>query len=193
MPKIASLNLCLGLPNKKNLVKELIIEHKLDILCMQETETESNLDHNLLSLPGFDFESETNNVKARVAVYIKSSLSYIRKRDLEGCGLHIIIIDLKCDNNLRLINIYRSFNPQDGSTAREFFHLQINKVRAAFTENTILLGDFNLDWHKKCTQTYQFRNYFEYLLTSLNDFNFTQMVKFPTWSRNVNMFIENQY
>ena len=153
---------------------------------MQETETESNLDHNLLSLPGFDFESETNNVKARVAVYIKSSLSYIRKRDLEGCGLHIIIIDLKCDNNLRLINIYRSFNPQDGSTAREFFHLQINKVRAAFTENTILLGDFNLDWQKKCTQTYQYRNYFEYLLTSLNDFSFTQMVKFPTWSRNVN-------
>jgi hypothetical protein len=74
-------------------------------------------------------------VKAIVAVYIKSSLIYIRRRDLEGCGLHINVIDLKCEINLRLINIYRLFNPQDRSTAQEFFHLQINKVRAASTVN----------------------------------------------------------
>ena len=35
--KIATLSLCLGLSNKKNLVKEIIINEKIDILCLQET------------------------------------------------------------------------------------------------------------------------------------------------------------
>ena len=53
---IATLNLCLGLPNKKNLVKEIIINEKIDILCLQETELRINFDHNLLSFPGVNYE-----------------------------------------------------------------------------------------------------------------------------------------
>ena len=34
--RIATLNLCLGLKNKKDLVKSALLEHKIDILCMQE-------------------------------------------------------------------------------------------------------------------------------------------------------------
>ena len=41
--KIATLNLCLGLPNKKNDVKKLIVENNIDILCMQETEIDPNI------------------------------------------------------------------------------------------------------------------------------------------------------
>ena len=36
--KVATLNLCLGLQAKKNIVKETIINEKIDILSMQETE-----------------------------------------------------------------------------------------------------------------------------------------------------------
>ena len=36
--KIATLNLCLGLQQKKNLVKQIIIDEQIDVLCMQETE-----------------------------------------------------------------------------------------------------------------------------------------------------------
>ena len=48
--KIATLNLCLGLQNKKNLIKETILNEKINILCMQETEINKNLDHNLLKI-----------------------------------------------------------------------------------------------------------------------------------------------
>ena len=58
--KIGTLNLCLGLTNKKDLVKKIIIEKKLDILCLQETEMEINIDHYLMSFGGFFFESESN-------------------------------------------------------------------------------------------------------------------------------------
>ena len=38
---------------KKNLVKETILYEKIDILCLQETEINKNLNHDLLSFPGF--------------------------------------------------------------------------------------------------------------------------------------------
>ncbi len=32
--KVASLNLCLGIPNKKNNVKKMITDENIDVLCM---------------------------------------------------------------------------------------------------------------------------------------------------------------
>ena len=46
--------------NWVNLIKETILPEKIDILCMQETEINKNLDHNLLSFPGFTIETENN-------------------------------------------------------------------------------------------------------------------------------------
>ena len=89
--KIVTLNLCLGLPNKKNIVKEMFITEKLDILCLQETELEINLDHNLLDFPGVNYESENNQICSRVGTYIKTSINYIRRRDLEGLNSHLVI------------------------------------------------------------------------------------------------------
>ena len=51
--KIGSLNLCLGLSNKKDLIKNIIKDEKIDILCLQETELEINFDHNLMSFSGY--------------------------------------------------------------------------------------------------------------------------------------------
>ncbi len=36
--KIATLNVCLGLASKKNPIKEIIINEKIDVLCLLETE-----------------------------------------------------------------------------------------------------------------------------------------------------------
>ena len=68
----------------KKLIKETILNEKINILCMQETETNKNLDHNLLTFPGFAIETENNNTLSRVAVYLDNRISYIRRRDLEG-------------------------------------------------------------------------------------------------------------
>ncbi len=90
----------------------------MDVLCLQETELDRNLDHNLLSLPEFNYESEINNVKSRVGMYIRSKINYVRQTELEGINSHIVIIDIKCKTNLRLITIYRPFNPQSGASAK---------------------------------------------------------------------------
>ena len=45
----------------------------------------------------------------------------------------------------RIINIYRSFNPQDGSTPKSNFISQLLLIKEAYQKNSIVLGDFNLN------------------------------------------------
>jgi exonuclease III len=76
--KVASLNLCLGLQNKKPIVKQLTIDKNINILCKQETKAEINLDKELLSFLGYKYENELSTVKARVGAYVSSKLIYVR-------------------------------------------------------------------------------------------------------------------
>ena len=73
--KIASLNLCLGLRNKKEAVKQLILENFISILCVQETEIPVNFDTNLLTFKGFSYENENNMCKSRCGIYVSNELS----------------------------------------------------------------------------------------------------------------------
>ena len=50
MIKIATLNLCLGLKNKRDLIKDILVRNKIDILALQETELEPSLDLNLVNI-----------------------------------------------------------------------------------------------------------------------------------------------
>ena len=184
--KIATLNLCLGLKNKKDLIKRLVIDEKIDILCMQETEIEINVDCSLLSFPSYIYESENNTTKSRVGCYVNSKLSYARRADLEGLNSHLVILDIYGLREMRIINVYRTFNPQNDTSALNFFKYQIELIKASFTENTILLGDFNLDWNKKGLNSYPFNHYFNYMDDNFSNLNLVQMVEFPTWSRSVN-------
>jgi endonuclease/exonuclease/phosphatase family metal-dependent hydrolase len=184
--KLATLNLCLGLANKKTLIKHLVIQEKIDILCLQETDLDHNLDHNQLSFSGYNYESESNSFRSRVGIYTKTNINYVRRTDLEGLDSHLVIIDIQGKSILRLINIYRCFNPANNISARELFRAQLTLIKTAYIENCIVLGDFNLDWSKKGLPSYQFRGYFEDMDNSLHECTLTQVANFPTWSRIVN-------
>ena len=107
--KIATLNLCLGLKNKKLLVKKLLEENDIDILCMQETEVKKDIDHKELNISKFLLELESNTKKSRVGVYISKTINYVRRTDLEGLDSNLIIIDLEDKSKTIIINVYRSF------------------------------------------------------------------------------------
>ena len=92
--KIASLNLCLGLKNKKDVVKRLIKDNDIEILCLQETEIPVNFPINLLTFKGFSYESEINNYKHRCGMYVSNNVSYTRRLDLETENMHAMIIDI---------------------------------------------------------------------------------------------------
>ena len=162
--KISSLNLCLGLQAKKNIVKQTVLHEEIDIMSYQETEINFNLDHKLLSFPGFSIETENNSQISRVAFYINNRIRYIRRMDLEGVDSNIIILDLEGDSKTRLINIYRSFSPQHNISQRDKFCYQLGLINLAFTNSTIVLGDFNLDWGKRFDTAYSHKNYMHRVL-----------------------------
>ena len=81
---ISTLNLCLGLKNKKYLVKNLLEENKIDVLCMQETEVTNAINTKELSVSQYCLELENNSVKSRVGIYISKDINYVRRTDLEG-------------------------------------------------------------------------------------------------------------
>ena len=123
--KIATLNLCLGLKNKKESIKRIIIENKIDICCLQETDLESDYPTDILTFKGYSFETEINSHKSRCGIYISNTTTYTRRQDLEGKDSHLVIIDINDQLKTRIINIYRSFNPPHGHTQRNLFENQI--------------------------------------------------------------------
>ena len=182
--KIGTLNLCLGLKNKKDLVKSLMLDNNIDVLCIQELEVEADFDCNLLNIPGYFFEYEMNDYKRRVGCYIKNNLRYKRKFDLEKENDHLIILDLESGirRTRRIINIYRSFNPRN-LTAVELFETQLNIIKNAFTTETVLVGDFNLDNNKRMDVNYCNSSLFSKFNDHLGDLSLLQLVTFDTWSR----------
>ncbi len=184
--RISTWNLCLGLGSKKDLVKNYILDNKIDICCVQETEIDTNFDVRLLTFPGYSIEVENNDFKRRVAIYISNRLSYTRRPELEQINNHLVIIDLEGHTNSRIITIYRSFKPQDGISPREKFESQLNLISAAFSNNCILLGDFNLDHSKKFNNTYMNKHLFAIFDNLLSHLGLFQHVNFPTWSRMIN-------
>ena len=118
---ISTLNLCLGLKNKKYLVKNLLEENKIDVLCMQETEVTNAININELSVSQYCLELENNSVKSRVGLYISKDINYVRRTDIEGLNSHIVIIDITGESKLRVINVYRSFAPQVGESQQSKF------------------------------------------------------------------------
>ena len=101
--RISTLNVCLGLKNKKSLIKNILEEKKIDVLGMQEIKINSTIDLKELESSGFNLEIENNSEKSRVGFYISKRISYKRKSDLEGIDSNLVIIDIEANRPLRLI------------------------------------------------------------------------------------------
>ena len=184
--KIATWNLCLGLPNKKDVVLRELESNNIDVCCMQETELEKNYPVDILSTPIYEFESEKNTDKKRIGIYVNRQLNYNRREDLEESDSHVIILDIKSTINLRIISLYRSFRPPNGMSPRSFFEKQLNIVERNCLPNTIVLGDFNLDFKMKWRNDYPHKHLFTHLTELTDRMNLLQLVDFPTWSRYIN-------
>ena len=99
--------------------------------------------------------------------------------------MHIIIVDLLCNVQIRIINIYRSFRPQNGITLDNFMKCQLNLIKAALCSNCYVMGDFNLDFRMSGRNDYDRKK----TLLSLNEFailnDLVQVFNFETWTRTI--------
>ena len=76
------------------MVKKLLEENEIDVLCMQETEIMNDINHNELNMSRYRLEIEQNDTKARVGFFMPINLSYARRTDLEGINSNLIIYQM---------------------------------------------------------------------------------------------------
>ena len=101
---ISTLNLCLGLPNKKDNVTEMLERNNVKICCLQETEIPNNFPIKMLNSGGYSMELESNSDKIRAGIDLKSDLKYVRRNDLEKKDFPIVIVDVKLNITVKIIN-----------------------------------------------------------------------------------------
>ena len=184
--RIATLNLCLGLQRKKDIVLDDLLKNKIDICCLQETELEKDFPMEALNSKSYYYEAEKSEIKSRVGIYIKTNIEYLRRLDLEESNHHLMIVDIKCRPTLRIINLYRSFNPEAGMSPRQLFSNQLNLIERNVTSNTVILGDFNIDASMQFRDDYSRKLLYQDLNLTIDRLDLFQIVNFHTWGRIIN-------
>ena len=71
----------------------------------------------------------------------------------------MIVIDIIGPKQTRIVNLYWPFNPKQMSEMT-FFCNQITKLVELVINNTIIVGDLNLDLNKEFMANYARKNYF---------------------------------
>ena len=117
-------------------------------------------------------------------MYISTKVKYKRRTDLEGTDSNLVIIDLEGRGVVsRIINLYRSFSPQNNLSARDKFKYQLQLIKESRSEKCLVIGDFNLDYLKVNDVNYANKNLFEDFDEILSPLELVQVVNFVTWSR----------
>ena len=60
---VGTWNLCLGLPNKRDIVTDTLKRNNIGICCLQETEVINGFPEEILNCNDFNLELERNTVK----------------------------------------------------------------------------------------------------------------------------------
>ena len=150
---VGSWNLCNGLLNKKDYVKNVLNEYQLDILFLQETEIPTDTEITLLSIGGYSCEVAEATTKSRVVAYIKININYTRVREQVDTNVILLQLDNKYITT-QVIGLYRPFKITSGIGHIEQFKNQLQTITNFLNENEsrLIVGDFNLDYDKKMSR-----------------------------------------
>ena len=91
--------------------------------------------------------------------------------------MHIVIIDIMLNVQIRVISLYRSFRP-DQMSPNDFFKGQLAVLKNAIVKNCFIMGDFNLDAGMDARQDYGYKIPFELLSNFAFENDLLQVVNF---------------
>ena len=140
----------------------MLLNEKIDICCLQEIELKNDVDHELLSFPGYSLMVENNNVKSRVGIYIRNEIQYRL-----SIQLYKLYNTMTPDGNEDWIdlNFQQNFNERNN-------HVQIYEVsRLRIGRNTIvnrlkcLNNSIDYDWLNQSLNTFKVKSKMKFLST----------------------------
>lgn len=167
-----------GLLYNKPAIEELTFSNKdIDVLTLSETHISTDEDNdNLYHISGYHFEKRNrqNGKGGGVAMYVKDSINYIRRTDLESETLENIVIEiiLSTSKDFLIASYYKP--PQSSKYLQKNYNELFNEslTRLSLSKEVILLGDLNVDF-LKASDNREFKSV-------LKENGFTQIIKDAT-------------
>ena len=96
---------------------------------------------------------------------------------MEKENTHLLIIDIKVDVPIRIINVYRSFRPQGLMSADTLFKAQLELIRGAVAPNCFIMGDYNLNAGMEYRDDYYSKKHLRNLIDLTLEYNFRHLVQ----------------
>ena len=179
IPKLSKGSLCLhlnirGLVNKIDLIRYLLSNNNIDVLCFNETFCDSSISDNEISIDNLRVErKDRTRHGGGLAIYISDKIFYTRRYDLESLDLEMICIQitLPFQKSMYVISIYRS--PSCDVSFFEKLEARLESICSSGSsiDEILVFGDFNCDYSKlKYTRLFHKLDY----LTS--SYNFIQLI-----------------
>ena len=120
-------------------------KNPFDIICLNETFCDGSIADNEISLPSYSIvRKDRNRHGGGVAIYIRNSLTFIRREDLETDDVECIWVEIKCKQRQPVL-ISSMYRPP--SSCIEFVDKVGDIIDKASCERKemIVTGDFNYD------------------------------------------------
>jgi hypothetical protein len=161
-----------GLRSKYYFVKDFLLEQKLSLFFISESEVQES-DVGILRIPEYELLFAKNGEKSRMVCYVRTGIKY--KQLKVNKDLDLIALDIE---NSRIVGLYRGFKLTEGQTRTSFFHSIINSLyELSRTDKDLLIGgDFNVDLFKKSSSLNDLQNW------AIN-FGLQQLTDKYTWRR----------
>ena len=195
-----------GLSWKTELRKQIneieinIEKYNLHILGISEANLSKGADDAKVQIENYNFIADkgidSNRENARVVVYIRQDVDYKLRKDLMKNTVPEVWIDVGRGPSKKTIGfIYREHtvweeigkngNSSSLQEQKRRFSLWLNEKRLLWSKRTetLILGDFNIDWNRKADIAYTKIDMIEDIEESLEQSNFSQLITGDTWAR----------
>ena len=183
---ICTWNVCLGARCKLSSIKEVLIKHEIDILCLQEVDIRLDEDLGPYQIENYTMETEnvTQPFKRRTLMYLSNNITYKRETTMEEKDNHIIIIRL-VKQGVLITSMYRTYQITRHANHTIAFTEQLRILDQAINleKRVVILGDFNLDQERRSDPSYHHSRLYGLWKEFEAQHQLSQMVKFVTWSR----------
>ena len=196
----------LELISKIDDIKILINEKKPDVFVINELNLYKNYDPKMFDIDGYNFEYDnlfkTRGV-SRTGIYIANNLNYNRIKKVENIGESIVAIKIGYPNQrkLNIVGYYRQWSKIFSNKSYEPYSIkqqeinlenQMNKLKELSNTETIILGDFNIDFkilNKTEDQKNNYEKNFKKRINIIKDQllgnNFFQLIKSDTRNQKI--------
>ena len=152
----------------------IIATHNIDIITLSEIHLSNSENLSLYKINGYDevFRCRPEGKGGGVCVYLKNSICWERRHDLEKDSIESIWLELffHKSHSVLLCCVYRP--PNSSSYLSKTFNINFNDTLQTVTKETIIMGDCNANFTKD-NDNREFKS-----ILSLNGFK--QLIRQPT-------------